>query len=83
MSEYIITVRDEADPDGWHRLTKPAEPLVRCRDCKFGRAGEVLMDGGWKFGDCTNPHFKGSIHACNVTGNGFCAWAEPREGADK
>ena len=34
MSEYIITVRDDADPDGWHRLTKPAEPLVRCRDCR-------------------------------------------------
>ena len=34
MSEYIITVHDDADPDGGHRLTKPAEPLVRCRDCK-------------------------------------------------
>lgn len=67
MSEYIITVRDEADPDGWYRLTKPAEPLVRCRDCKR-----------W-IDDCEWNRFFNDPEIDEP--DGFCAWGEPKEGA--
>lgn len=69
MSEYIISIRDEADPDGWHRLTKPAEPLVRCRDCRYYVEDPQPIDPGWPM-------------MCNESGRdmvppyGFCAWAE-------
>lgn len=53
--------------------------VVRCRDCRYGRAGEALMGGEWKFGDCTNPRFSGGKHTLDVRSDGFCSWAERRD----
>lgn len=66
MSEYIITVHNEPEEDGCYRLTKPAEPIVRCRDCKYCMAY-------WRSDYC--DYFK---HVTNDP-DGYCAWAERRE----
>lgn len=65
MSEYIITVHDEPEEDGCYRLTKSAEPIVRCRDCRFS-----LAHGN----GCGRNQ---DIY--DIEPGGFCAWGERRE----
>ena len=72
MSEYIISIRDEADPDGWHRLTKPAEPIVRCRDCTHFR--ENL-----KFGDSYTWCAESAVSGRLTPPDGYCWRGERRE----
>ena len=64
MSDYIITTHDEPDVDGSYRLTKPAEEIVRCRDCKYYERGNVYKKWCWQYG------------RFNVEPDGFCAWGE-------
>lgn len=78
MSEYIITINDEPEEDGCYRLTKPAKPIVRCRDCVH----MLSIDLSDYYG---NPEPK--LEVCKrVRGvpldaepDGYCAWAERRE----
>lgn len=75
MSEYIY----EHKPSGADHMGKPVElptlvqreEIVRCRDCYFA---DEIEGGYWcdRF-DCGKEH---------VTSNGFCAWAERKEGGD-
>ena len=86
MSEYIVDtfgiVQDFADLHGdmstpLYRaimnvmLSRQHEEIVRCRDCYFA---DEIEGGYWcdRF-DCGKEH---------VTSNGFCAWAERKEGGD-
>ena len=55
-------------------------PLIQCRGCKFGSAGEAVIGGNWQHGNCLNPRYRGGgIHSANARAKGFCAWAEPKE----
>lgn len=73
MTEYIYAT----DEHEGHWLT--GEEIVRCRDCRYASAGEAVISGNWKLGNCLNPRFRGSIHSANVTADGFCAWEERRD----
>ena len=67
MRDYIITIRDDADPDGMHRLVKSAVPLTRCRDCRRAEryGGELVC----KLKSC-------AWYA--VDADGYCSQGEPR-----
>ena len=79
--ERIIEIVDHGGPEGWHSYSfgEAREHIVRCVDCKFAGAGEAVISGEWRLGNCGNPRFKGSRHVVNVTHAGFCAWAERRD----
>lgn len=76
MTEYIVELPDKPAKvvrDGWNvRIEwqyKQREPIVRCRDCKFG------VDGGKYCAEgCAD-----SWDWRNVEPDGFCAWGERRE----
>lgn len=81
MTEYLITLNDEPEEDGCYRLTKPAEEIVRCRDCKYYHDG---TSNGRRYAE---PHCLaigelayGALF--EVGENDFCSWAERKEGGD-
>ena len=55
--------------------TVDAEPMVRCRDCKY-------YGSNWWIGDCHLEQWGdgwGNYPPPTVTEDGFCAWGERRE----
>lgn len=78
MREYIITVYDEPEEDGCYRLTKPAEEIVRCRDCVHMHTVRhwlgMDVDECWLHADPET----GALGKNRTEPDGFCAWAERR-----
>ena len=83
MSEFIIECDYDPD-DGWipgeHR-----EEIVRCRDCKhmFDWAYDRPMCKLWAMNDPDNSNASyGNALYPVVKLDGFCAWAERKEGGE-
>ena len=52
--------------------TVDAEPVVRCRDCKYYSAD------GWGYGNC----YRRNVDFIRMNDNGFCSMGERKEDAD-
>lgn len=89
MSEYIIELPDSGAADEFvakmgvddcriygYRLNGE---IVRCRECKYASAGEAVISGNWRHGNCHNPRYRGSLHVANARADGFCVWGERSE----
>lgn len=79
MTEYIVTCDEETaswignDVDSMRRI-------VRCRDCKH-----FTPEGTYKFGNGkVNADFCTYVRGwmLQLTPDGFCAWAERKEGSN-
>ena len=70
MSEYICNTEDKC---GMCEAYRTAEPIVRCRDCRyFDKYPHDEITVCYRF-DNEEPI---------VEPDGFCAWGERREGAE-
>lgn len=77
MSEYVTVWVDDL-PD-----LKRGERIVRCMDCKymFDWAYDRMLCKMWADGGIDDDA-KNVLYP-TVEPDGFCAWGEPREGADE
>lgn len=66
MAEYIV---DSSDVDMYGEPVY-GERIVRCRDCKYAN---------WRMGECKRHEI---YDPPDLPPNGFCAWGEPKEGAN-
>ena len=76
MSEYIVRMPPDmpyeirAELNAWY---VESEPIVRCRDCRFFKCVDRDHNGDdW----CSRHDHIGWSY------NGYCAWAERKEGGD-
>ncbi len=69
MSEYICNTDDKCS---MCEMYKTAEPIIRCRDCKYYVKDPYPIDPGW-------PMMCKQLGRDMLEPYGFCAWASRKE----
>ena len=72
MPERIVSVGREEDVDILDMMFA-TEDLIRCSDCQFYSHGKNEVD---EWSVCTKR-----VLSFDVTPDGYCAWALPKEGS--
>lgn len=78
MAEYIITEH----PDYPYEEPKPQE-LIRCKDCRYYIPYEWIFDGWTRssnINDYSQDEIGCAVNEHNYPPEGFCSFAERREG---